>query len=156
MAALLLVGQVGLAFLPNIEVVSLLIIIYTLVFEKRTLYIIYVFALLEGMMYGFGIWWIMYLYVWTILYLIVRVCRKNESVMLWAILSAFFGLGFGALCAVPYAVAGGIGAGIAWWGAGILFDVIHGIGNFFVVLVLFKPVYYVVSKMNGAQTVEKA
>ncbi|MDQ9757401.1 hypothetical protein RFZ45_00270, partial [Acinetobacter baumannii] len=68
----LFVAQIALAVLPNIEIVSLLVIVYTLVFERKTIPIIYAFALLEGLVYGFGIWWIMYLYVWTILYAIVR------------------------------------------------------------------------------------
>lgn len=61
LAAILVIVQVAFSFLPNIEFVSLLIILYTLVFEKRTVVIIYLFALLEGILYGFGVWWIMYL-----------------------------------------------------------------------------------------------
>lgn len=89
LAAILVIVQVAFSFLPNIEFVSLLIILYTLVFEKRTVVIIYLFALLEGILYGFGVWWIMYLYVWTILYLLVRIFRKNNSLLLWAVLSGF-------------------------------------------------------------------
>lgn len=85
LAAILVIVQVAFSFLPNIEFVSLLIILYTLVFEKRTVVIIYLFALLEGILYGFGVWWIMYLYVWTILYLLVRIFRKNNSLLLWAV-----------------------------------------------------------------------
>lgn len=148
MAAMLLVVQVTMAFLPNIELVSLLIIVYTLVFGKKTLYIIYTFALLEGVIYGFGVWWVMYLYIWTILFLITLFFKKNTSVLVWSMIAAFFGLAFGALGAIPYAVAGGIGAGIAWWGAGLLFDVVHGVSNFILVFLLFKPIYYVVERTS--------
>jgi len=148
LTALLLVVQVGLAFLPNIELVSLLIMIYTLVLGRKTLYIIYSFAILEGVIYGFGVWWIMYLYVWTILYWIVRLLRFNKSIILWSVISAFFGLAFGALCAVPYAVIGGIMAGFTWWSAGIMFDIIHGVSNFVLVLILFKPVYHILKGLN--------
>ncbi|MGF7018460.1 energy-coupling factor transport system substrate-specific component [Lachnospiraceae bacterium PF1-21] len=148
LAALLFTVQVALGFLPNIELVSLLIIIFTLVFGRMTLYVIYAFALLEGLMYGFGLWWVMYLYVWTILYLIVFLFRKNDSVIIWAIISGFFGLSFGALCAIPYAIAGGIGAGLAWWSAGLMFDILHAVGNVVVTLVLFKPLYYVMEKLK--------
>ena len=65
--ALVFALQVALAAIPNGECVTLLFILYTLYFRKRTLYIIYAFALLEGMVYGFGLWWFMYLHVWTIL-----------------------------------------------------------------------------------------
>ena len=140
LAAILVIVQVAFSFLPNIEFVSLLIILYTLVFEKRTVVIIYLFALLEGILYGFGVWWI--------LYLLVRIFRKNNSLLLWAVLSGFFGLAFGMLCAVPYAVTGGIGAGIAWWVSGIPFDILHGIGNFITVLIFFRPLQYILRKIR--------
>lgn len=152
LAAVLFVLQVACGFLPNIEPVTILIIVFTLVLERKTLVIIYTFALLEGVFYGFGIWWIMYLYVWTILYLIVRVMRKNKSSVIWAVVGGGFGLAFGAMCAIPYVVAGGIGAGIAWWTAGLLFDIFHGIGNFVIILILFKPVYSIVNHMKVLYT----
>ena len=68
--------QVALRLLPNIEVVSLLIVLFALHFRHRTLFMIYIFVLLEGLVYGFGIWWVSYLYVWTILYL-AAILLKN-------------------------------------------------------------------------------
>ena len=50
-----------------------------------------------------------------------------------------FGLMFGALCAIPYAVAGGLAAGIAYWVSGIPFDLLHCGGNVVLALVLFRP-----------------
>ena len=148
LAALLFSVQVGLSFLPNIELVSLLIIIYTLIFKEKAFYAIYIFAFLEGAVYGFGVWWVMYLYVWTILYAVTYLFRRNRSVILWAVISGFFGLSFGALCAIPYFITGGIGAGIAWWVSGLLFDVVHGAGNFVVVLVLYKPIFCILEKLS--------
>ena len=147
LSALLLVAQVGLAFLPNIEVVSLLVILYTLFFKKKTLYIIYIFALLEGLIYGFGIWWIMYLYVWTILWGITMLLKSEKSPVIWAFISGFFGLFFGTLCSVPYFITGGVSMGISWIVAGLQMDIIHGIGNFFVALLLFQPLYTAFQKV---------
>ena len=147
LAALLLVAQVALAFLPNIEVVSILIILYTLFFKKKTLYVIYLFALLEGLIYGFGTWWIMYLYVWTILWGIAMFLQKERSPIIWAFISGFFGLAYGTLCSVPYFFIGGVKTGLAWIAGGLMFDVTHGIGNFIVALVLFKPLYAMFQKV---------
>lgn len=147
LSAVLLVCQVGFAFLPNIEVVSLLVIIYTLFFKKKTLYIIYIFALLEGLIYGFGIWWIMYLYVWTILWGITMLLKKEKSPVIWAFISGFFGLFFGTLCSVPYFITGGVSMGLSWIVAGLQMDIIHGIGNFFVALLLFQPLYAAFQKV---------
>ncbi len=141
LSALLFVTQVGLSFLPNVEAVSLLVILYTLFFRKKTLYIIYIFALLQGLVYGFGIWWIMYLYVWTILWGIALWLKEEKNPVIWAFISGFFGLLFGTLCSVPYFITGGAGLGLSWIVAGLPMDIIHGISNFFVALLLFKPLY---------------
>lgn len=151
LSAILLLGQIIMAPLPNIEPVTLLLIIYTLVYGKKVFYIIYTFALLEGVIYGFGIWWVNYLYVWPILACLVLLLQKNESVILWSVLAGAYGLCFGALCAIPYAVSGGIGAGIAYWIEGIPFDVMHCVGNIVITLVLFRPVYAVIFRMRAAQ-----
>lgn len=147
MSAILFVAQVALSFVPNIELVTLLIMVYTLVLGRKTLFAIYIFAILEGLFYGFGIWWIMYLYVWTILYLVVRVFQKQENLLVWSTIGGFFGLLFGTFCSIPYFITGGIGAGVAWWVAGLPYDILHGVGNFVVILVLFKPIHSVVKKL---------
>lgn len=152
LAAILLVVQVMLGSLPNVELVSLLIIVYTLSIGRKTLAVIYLFALFEGLLYGFGIWWVMYLYVWTILYLVVRLLRQNNHKLIWAVVSGIFGLFFGLLCALPYAAAGGLGAGIAWWISGIPFDLLHGVSNFFVALVFLPPVLSTVQRLIHTDT----
>ena len=138
--ALIFVLQVVMGPLANIELVSLLIILYTRWFGRQTLLVIYLFALLEGVFYGFHVWWIMYLYVWTILWLLATLLNRREAPLLaWALLSGGFGLAFGLLCAGPYWITGGIGTAVAWWISGIPFDLIHGVANFVLVLVLFRP-----------------
>lgn len=148
MSAILVVVQVALRFLPNIELVSLLIIIYTLVFGRKAFYIIYAFVAVEGLLYGIGLWWINYLYVWTLLCLLVLLLHKQRSPFVWAILSGFYGLAFGALCAFPNLFLSGIGSAVSYWIAGIPYDVLHGVGNFVVALLLFHPLYYVMNKVN--------
>lgn len=151
LSAMLFTVQVALAAFPNIELVSLFIILYTLVCGRKTVYTIYVFALLEGVLYGFGLWWYGYLYIWTILYLVTCIFKQVKIAQFWAIIAGLFGLLFGALYSIPYFILGGIGAGISYWIAGIPFDLIHGVSNFIVTLVLFRPLYYVLSKFKEAQ-----
>ncbi len=139
LSAILLVGQLGLAFLPNIEIVSTLIILYTLTYKRQVFPIIMIFVLLEGIIFGFGIWWISYLYIWNILALIVLVLHKMDSAILWAVVSGIYGLLFGALCAIPYLISGGPGTAFAYWSAGIPYDILHCGGNFTLTLVLYRP-----------------
>ena len=148
LTAVLLGGQVALAALPNVEIVSLLVILYSILLGRQVFLIIYVFVLLEGCLYGFGLWWVSYLYVWALLAIIALALRRTEaSALFWAILSGFFGLAFGALCALPYLVTGGIAAAISYWLAGLGFDLIHCVGNFLVFLLLFRPLYRLLSRL---------
>lgn len=139
LAAVLTASKYALDLLPNIELVSLLIILYTLEYPRLVLPTVYTYLLVYGLLNGFGLWWFSQLYIWPVLVLLAHLARKNESVLLWALLSGLFGLCFGALDALPYAVAGGPAVGIARWITGIPFDLTHGAGNFVVCLLLFSP-----------------
>lgn len=148
-AAVLFAGQVALASVPNVEIVSLLVILYTLALGRRVLFVIYTFVLLEGIFYGFGIWWVSYLYVWPLLALVTLAFRRVDSLLFFSILSGFFGLFFGALCAIPYLFAGGAAAAFAYWISGLPFDLIHCGGNFAVCLVLYKPLRRVIGRLTS-------
>lgn len=147
LSALLTILKIAL-FIPQLEPVSVLIILYTLVLGRKTLFIIYVFALIEGLLYGFGIWWLDYLYVWTVLYYIARIFRRFHSPLFWAFVSGIYGLCFGALCSIPYFLMGGMAAGFAWWITGIPFDIWHGIFNFGITLLVFVPFYFVMKELK--------
>lgn len=148
MSALLITVQIAMSFLPNIELISLLIILSTITFGWETLYIIYIFAFAEGAIFGFGTWWICYLYVWTILMLITMIFRKNRSPFFWAMVAGAFGLSFGALCSIPFLFIGGKAMALSDYIKGIPFDVIHCIGNYVSVLVLFKPLYKLFDRLK--------
>lgn len=147
MSSVLLAVQFALRFIPNIELVSLLVILFTLLYGRKTVYIIYVFVALEGIVYGIGLWWFNYLYVWTVLYIIVLLFNRVHSRLIWAVISGCFGLSFGALCAIPYLITGGIPSGMAYWIAGIPYDIPHCIGNFAITFVLYNPLYHVLDKI---------
>lgn len=156
MVAIIEVCKACLTWAPNIELTSFWIILFSLYFGKHIFYAIPVFILLEGAIYGFGLWWIMYLYAWPLLALACRLLRKMNSALSWSILSGIFGLLFGLLCAIPYIFIGATGSGImsglqyafGWWVAGIPWDIVHGIGNFVIMLVLYHPITRVMKKLN--------
>lgn len=147
MSAILITVQVMLSFIPNVELVSVLLIAYTLTFGYKTLFIIYIFAALEGFIYGFSIWTINYLYIWTILFFIANLFKRHRSPLIWAAISGFFGLGFGALSALTTLVLSGPTAAVAYWIAGIPFDLVHGVSNFIVALVLIRPLHYLLERL---------
>lgn len=147
MSAILYGVQIVLAFLPNLELVSLLVMVYTLVFGYKVFFIIYIFAAIEGLTYGFGTWWISYLYVWSILAITVLLLRRIESAYIWAFISGLFGLLFGFLCALTFLFIGGPQMVFSYWISGITFDITHCIANFFIALVLFNPIRHILTKL---------
>lgn len=132
--------QVAMAPLPNIEPVSLLILVYAVVFGRGAFYIVFTFVFLEGLVFGFHLWWLSYLYIWPLWALIVLLAGRGgeRPPLMWAVLGGGFGLSFGALCALPY-LAGGPWAAFSYWTAGIPFDLLHCLGNFFLILALERP-----------------
>jgi len=147
LGAILFVGQVAMAPLPNIEPVTTLIIIFTLIYKKKAFFSIYVFVLLEGLFFGFGVWWVSYLYIWSLLALLVLTLHRLDSSILWAVVSGAFGLLFGALCSIPYLISGGPGAALSYWAAGIPYDILHCGGNFVLTLILYKPLTRLFKKL---------
>lgn len=158
MAATIEVAKMALAFLPNIELTSFLLILYALTFGKRAIYTVPVFILIEGAVYGFNLWWIMYLYAWPLLVLLTRIFKKNTSVWFWSVFSGIFGLMFGALCSIPYFFIGwaggtiksGIVHAVTWWVAGIPWDIVHCISNFIIMLILYHPIRRVLQRCYRA------
>ena len=139
--------KVAMSYLPNIEPVSLLVMIFAVVFGRKCVYPIYLYVGMELLFYGLGVWNIMYLYVWGILGLAAYFCRRMESPLAWALLSGSFGLLFGVLCAPVDVVIGGIGYAVSKWASGIPFDIAHCVGNFGMALVLFVPLRNLMDKL---------
>lgn len=152
LAAVMTALQAAMSALPNVEPVSLLILVYALVFGRDVFYIIYTFVLLEGLLYGFHLWWMTYLYIWSLWALVVLfVGRGRErSPLLWAAASGAFGLSFGALDALPY-LAGGPMAAFSRWAAGIPFDLLHCGGNFVLALMLERPLYRMFVRLRDSR-----
>lgn len=131
--------QVVMSGLPNIEPVSLLVMLFGAVFGWKALYPVYVFVVMEILFYGFSTWNIYYLYIWAILAAGAVSLRKMEPPLGWALLSGVFGLAFGALCGVVDIFIGGWEYAAAKWVSGIPFDILHCGGNFTIALIMWKP-----------------
>lgn len=151
LGAVLFVAKTALAFLPNIEPVTLLVMVYASVLGWRALCPVYVYVVLEYLIWGFGLWSACYLYVWAVLALAAILMRKMESPVGWAVLGGAYGLCFGALCALVYWVSGGWQFALSWWIQGIPFDALHCAGNFVMALALFRPCRRVLTRLLDRQ-----
>lgn len=122
---------------PNIHLLGVFTVAFTVVYRKKALYPIYIYVILNGILCGFAPWWIPYLYVWTVLWGAVMLLPRNMSPKLrplvyMAVCSAH-GFLFGTLYAPAQAVLFGLSfkGMLAWIVAGLPYDLIHGVSNFF-------------------------
>lgn len=135
------------AGLPNIEPVSLLIMLFAVTLDKKALFPIYTYVLLELTLNGIGLWTLSYTYIWLPLAFAAYLLRRVDSPVVWAVLSGSFGLLFGALCTPVCLLTGGPAFALSWWLSGIPFDLLHCAGNFFLALTLFGPLRRLLTRL---------
>lgn len=139
MAAVIFGSKVAMSMLPNIHLVAVLLMLCTVGFGWKAMYTVFIYVMLEGLVYGFQIWWISYLYIWPLLVVLTMAIRRFQSYILYAILAGCFGFLFGAMCAISMIFTSGIQGAHYWWLAGIPYDLIHGVSNFVITLVVLPP-----------------
>lgn len=139
LAALTFAAKYVMSWMPNIEPVSLMVMLFAVTFGWKALFPIYVYVLMEILFYGLGSWNFNYFYIWAILAFAALTLRNMHDRLGWAILSGCFGLLFGALCAPVDVFIGGFSYAISKWVSGIPFDLMHCAGNFIIALLLFDP-----------------
>ena len=147
LGALTFAAKYVMSFLPNIEPVSLMVMLFAVVFGRKCLYPIYLYVAMEILFYGISMWNINYLYIWTVLALAAYLLRNMRHPLGWAVLSGAFGLLFGALCGIVDIFIGGFGYAVTKWISGIPFDVLHCAGNFVIALLLFMPLRNLLEKL---------
>ena len=122
---------------PNIHLLGVFTVAFTIVYRKKALYPIYIYVILNGIFCGFATWWIPYLYLWTILWgavmLLPRNIPKKLRPLVYMTVCAAHGFLYGTLYAPAQALLFGLSFQkmIAWIIAGLPWDCIHGISNFF-------------------------
>ena len=122
---------------PNIHLLGVFTIAFTVVYRKKALYPIYIYVILNGTFSGFAAWWVPYLYVWTVLWGVVMLLPehlpKRLRPLIYMTVCAVHGFLFGTLYAPAQAVLFGMSfqGMISWIIAGLPFDLIHGVSNFF-------------------------
>ena len=135
LGTLLCLSDLLMEALPNIHILGLLIAAFTLTYGVKALFPIYVYAFLIGLTSGFGLWWLPYLYIWTVLWgVIMLIPKRLPRTILFTVIHALtvlHGLLFGTLYAPVQALIFGLDFDgmLAWIAAGLTFDLIHAAGN---------------------------
>jgi len=143
--------------LPNIHLLGTLICAITVVYRVKALYPIYIFVFITGLYGGFSPWWIPYLYVWTVLWgavmLLPKQMPKKIAPFVYMAVCSLHGFLFGVIYAPAQALLFGLDfkGMLAWIAAGLPFDMIHGISNFFVGILICP----LVSLLRKAEKIAK-
>lgn len=142
---------------PNIHLLGVFTVAFTVVYRQKALYPIYIFVFLTGILWGFGLWWIPYLYIWTVLWGMVMLLPKNIpkkiAPIFYIILCSLHGFLYGVIYAPSQALLFGLDfkGMIAWIISGFPFDLIHGISN----LCLGVLIIPIVATLNKARQLIK-
>ncbi len=159
LGALMFCSKVIMEVLPNIHMLGLLTMVYTVVFRRRALIPIYIYVFLNGLYAGFNMWWVPYLYIWTVLWGITMLLPKKMNggvaFVVYAVVCAIHGFAFGTLYAPAQAIMYGFSLEqtLAWIAAGVPFDLIHGVSNLFAGMLVFplsKLMRRLGKRWNGA------
>ena len=151
-AALMFCSKIIMEALPNIHLLGMLTMVLTVSFRAKALIPIYLYVLLNGIYAGFNLWWVPYLYIWTILWGLTMFVPRNISPKLACIIyptiCAFHGFAYGTLYAPAQALMFGLNfeQTLAWIAAGFPFDIIHGVSNIFTGLLVY-PLSELVRKL---------
>lgn len=140
--------QVALSPLPNIETVTLLLIIGAVHLPLlMVLPIGLCFVTIEMLIYGFGTWFFFYLVVWPLLILGTLVLRPLIRRHWWiaVIWGSLFSFCFGTIDALLKGLLFGTSGLLAYWFQGLMFDLIHGVSNFLIIFCCYLPVAKVVN-----------
>ena len=122
--------------LPNVHLLGMFIVTLTVVYRAKALIPLYIYVFLEGLFMGFSLWWVPYLYIWTVLWGVTMLLPRNMPAWLAAavypLVSGLHGLCFGLLFAPAQVLlffGGDFSKFWPWVAAGIGFDITHAIGN---------------------------
>lgn len=159
MTATLEAGMWALKIIPNFEIITTLLFVYTFVFGFFcTCIAANAFIVIEGMLWGFNpTWWLSYVVQWNIVVLVAwiacKLCRDNELLIaLWAVaVTVFFGIQssvFQLFFTSNWSVSSSVSFEkyLVIYFAGILFYIIETVGNFVLVLFIHRPIVNVLKK----------
>lgn len=137
LGALMYASKMIMEVVPNVHLLGVFTIAFTVVYRKKALFPIYIYVLINGIVCGFATWWIPYLYLWTILWgvtmLLPKKMPKKLAPIIYMGVNACHGFLFGTLYAPAQAILFHMSfkATKAWIIAGLPWDFVHGVSNFF-------------------------
>lgn len=135
---IMIVSQMALAFLINVQIVYVLLLIHLHNQGlKQTLLLAVLFSILMGLVYGFGLYIIGYLYIYPfIIFFTYITTLKYRQIFFLAVIGLIAGYLFGFLFSIQDSYIYQIPFNV-YWIRGLPYDTIHGVSNFFTIWILY-------------------
>lgn len=153
LGTLMCISKYVMEFLPNMHLLAVFTVAFTVVFRKKALYPIYIFVFLVGLFSGFSVWWLPYLYIWAVLWGAIMLIPKNINPKIapfvYIAVCSLHGFLYGTIYAPAQALLFGLDfkGTVAWIVAGLPFDMVHGFSNL-ILGVLIVPIIKVLKKLK--------
>lgn len=151
--AMMFISKIVMEFLPNVHLLGMFTMLLTVVYRKKALIPIYIYVLLNGIFAGFNMWWVPYLYIWTVLWAVTMLLPKKMSktakMIVYPIVCALHGLCFGLLYAPAQVLMFSFSfeQAVAWVIAGLPWDCIHAVANLVLGLLIY-PLSVLLNNLN--------
>ncbi|WP_342252417.1 hypothetical protein [Spiroplasma endosymbiont of Amphibalanus improvisus] len=150
-SALLFILNFTIAWIPNVELGTTLMMICAISFKKRVSFgIVNVYCLLNLIFYGTNDDNLMYFVVFN-LYAAIMYLLKNfliNNKFYFILIVAIFGYSFGSWFALEKWCLYGKTFAISYWFNGLIFDLIHGTANSLISFVLYDKVLKLFSNIE--------
>lgn len=152
MATILICSKFALIILPNIEIITFLIIIFTCVFGfKRVIFSVLIFCLLDNFLYSFSyLVAIQYFFHWPLLCLLTQITYNifKSKLIPYVVLALFFAILFWIETPAIYTILKFMPFFPSLF-AGFLFMIPMAISGFVTVLFGYIPLYYILIKIKN-------
>lgn len=155
--AVIYTSQLLMSVLPNIHLTGMLIMLMTLLFRFKALIPLYAYVVLIGLFNGFNLWWLPYLYIWTVLWamtmLIPKKIPKKWAAIVYPAVCSLHGFLYGILYAPSQALMFeyNFQQTVLWILKGIPYDIIHGVSNL-IMGTLVLPIFLALQRFTNPKT----
>lgn len=154
--ALVTLGRLGFAFLPNVQLMTVLIVCITLYYGWKTGLAVSVLSVLLSNIYlGMGPWTLAQIIAFSVLVGLTNLLRNRHHQMPLAVLQLFtgvLGMLYGLIISVVQAPFFGWNILVPYYLSGLFFDIMHAGGNIVFLAILYPLTMNLFCRMEAKRT----
>ena len=153
--AIIVAFQTLLSSINGLELTTLLITTAALLLPLSTsLTIVVVYCLIQGILYGFGDWLVVYIIYWTLIDLVSYFLRSllRKHLILNSILNGVYGFLLGIFFFFKTIILYDLSSAISYYLTGLNGDILHTVLNFLITLILYPVITRIFPRIIKTKT----